>query len=97
MFVSIRRYTVGAGQRDEVVRRVDENWTDQLRQQPGFQAYYVVASGEDELISFTACEDSKTLSVAVEKSAEWVGGHLMELDVNLQEEWRGQVVSHLGG
>ncbi|HEX6547982.1 MAG TPA: hypothetical protein VF134_04500 [Candidatus Dormibacteraeota bacterium] len=96
MFISIRTYKVGAGQRDEVIRRVDENWTEELRKQPGVQEYFVVAPGSDELVSVTACLDDKTLASVVEKSAEWVGGRLMDLDVTLVDERRGQVVSRLG-
>jgi hypothetical protein len=97
MFASIRRYHVGPGQRDEVVRRVDEGWADELRRLRGAQSYLVVASAADELISVTVCEDETTLGLAVEKSAEWVGGHLMDLDVSMLDERRGEVVSRLGG
>lgn len=96
MFASIRTYSVGPGQRDEVVRRVDEGWLDELRKQRGAMSYFVVATGDNELVSFTACQDEGTLGMTVEKSAEWVGSHLMEFDVALQREQRGQVVSHMG-
>lgn len=97
MFMSIRTYTVGAGQRDEVVRRVDEGWTDELRRLPGFAAYYVVASGENELVSVTGFVEEKDLEAAVFKSGEWVGAHLMEFDVRLVDTKTGRVESHLGG
>jgi hypothetical protein len=96
MFMSIRRYRIGPGQRDEVVNRVDDNWTDQLRKEHGFLSYHVVATGPDELTSMTACIDEEALELVVQKSAEWVGTHLMGLEVNLEESRQGQVVSHLG-
>jgi heme-degrading monooxygenase HmoA len=96
MFMNIRRYRVGDGQRDEVARRVDEGWTDQLRTEQGFLEYYVVASAPDELISVTTCIDEQALARVVLKSAEWVGVHLMGLDVTLEEQRQGNVVSHLG-
>ena len=34
MFMSIRRYRIGEGQRDEVIQMVDEGWTDHLRKEP---------------------------------------------------------------
>jgi hypothetical protein len=96
MFMSIRRYRVGSGQRDEVVNRVDESWTDQLRKEPGFLSYHVVATGPNELTSMTACLDEETLEMVVQKSGEWVGTRLMGLDVVLEETRQGKVVSHLG-
>jgi Antibiotic biosynthesis monooxygenase len=96
MFMSIRRYRVGPGQRDEVVRMVDEGWTDHLRKEPGFLSYHVVATGPNELVSMTACLDGETLERVVQKSGEWVGTHLTGLDVTLDESRHGQVVSHLG-
>ena len=97
MFMSIRTYRVGPGQRDEVVRKVDEGWTDELRRLQGFVSYHVVASGENELVSVTTCIDEDSLSQAVFKSGEWVGGHLMELDVQLIDTKQGRVASHVGG
>lgn len=95
MHTSIRRYRVGPGQRDEVVRRVDVGWLDELRAIDGASSYQVVASGPDELISVTSCPSEASLRLAVEKSAEWVGAHLMDLDVSLLEEREGPAVSRL--
>lgn len=96
MFVSIRTYRVEQQQREEVIRRVDEGWVDELRKQRQALSYLVVATGPGELVSITACPDETVLERVVEKSAEWVGGHLMDLDVKLVDERHGQVVSHLG-
>jgi hypothetical protein len=96
MFMSIRRYRIGAGQRDEVARRVDEGWTDELRREPGFLSYHVVATAPNELVSMTACIDQEALARAVQKSGEWVGTRLLGLDVSLEDARQGEVVSHLG-
>jgi antibiotic biosynthesis monooxygenase len=96
MFMSIRTYRVGSGQLEEVVRRVDEGWADQLRSEPGFLSYHVVATGPNELVSMTACLDEDSLERVVQKSGEWVGTRLMGLDVALEHSLMGKVVSHLG-
>ena len=96
MFMSIRRYRIGEGQRDDVIRMVDEGWTDHLRKEPGFLSYHLVATDENELISMTACIDEDTLEKVVQKSGEWVGTHLTALDVKLEHSSVGKVVSHLG-
>ena len=96
MFMSIRTYHIGSGQLEEVVRRVDEGWADELRSEPGFQSYHVVATGPNELVSMTACLDENSLERVVQKSGEWVGTRLMGLDVVLEHSHMGKVVSHLG-
>jgi hypothetical protein len=96
MFMSIRRYRVDPGQRDEVVTMVDEGWADHLRNEPGFLSYHVVATAENELVSMTACQDEETLEKVIQKSGEWVGTHLSGLTVKLEDSRLGKVVSHLG-
>jgi hypothetical protein len=96
MFMSIRRYRIGHGQQDEVVRLVDEGWTDQLRKEHGFLSYHVVATGPNELTSMMACQDEETLERVIQKSGEWVGTHLTGFDVVLEDSRLGKVVSHLG-
>lgn len=96
MFMNIRRYRIGPGQRDEVVRRVDEGWADQLRNEPGFVSYHLIAAGPDELVSVTACLDEQHLAQVVQKSGEWVGVHLLGLEVTLEDQRQGIVTSHLG-
>jgi hypothetical protein len=96
MFMNIRRYRIGPGQRDEVVRRVDEGWVDQLRKEQGLVSYHLLASGPDELVSVTACLNEQELARVVQKSAEWVGVHLLGLEVTLEDLRQGMVVSHLG-
>ena len=96
MFMNIRRYRIGPGQRDEVVRRVDEGWADQLRNEPGFVSYHLVAAGPEELVSVTACLDEQDLARIVQKSGEWVGVHLLGLEVHLEDQRQGMVASHLG-
>jgi hypothetical protein len=41
--------------------------------------------------------EEETLAAVVFQSAEWVGAHLMDLDVTLENEKRGRVVSRMGG
>jgi hypothetical protein len=96
MYMSIRTYRIGSGQLDEVVRRVDEGWADQLRKEPGFLSYHVVATGPNELVSMTACLEEDTLERVVQKSGEWVGTRLTGLDIALEHSRVGKVVSHLG-
>jgi hypothetical protein len=44
----------------------------------------------------TACIDEESLQRVVQKSGEWVGTHLMGVDLSLVDSRQGKVVSHLG-
>jgi heme-degrading monooxygenase HmoA len=96
MYAIIRRYRVAPESADEVIRRVDEVWLDQVARMPGFVSYYVVRGGDAELTSMTVVIDGEAGQRALEASAEWVGGNLMDLDVNLIDMRQGQVVVHGG-
>jgi hypothetical protein len=96
MYAIIRRYRVAPESVDEVVRRVDGIWLDQVSRMPGFVSYYVTRTGDAELTSMTAVIDGEAGQRALEASAEWVGGNLMDLDVNLIDMRQGHVVVHGG-
>jgi hypothetical protein len=96
MHMAIRHYRLPAAQVDEVVRRVDDLWLERARELPGFVSYYVTRTGEDRLTSVMVFAEQTELEKAVEASAEWVGGSLMDQDVEFLETWRGEVVVHGG-
>ena len=85
-----------ANQVDEVARRVDENWVDQIRSMPGFISYHVVKAGSDQLVSLAAFATEENALQAAEASAEWVGAWLLDLDVEFLEMRQGPVVAHAG-
>lgn len=92
MYLTIRNYKVAPENVDEVVRRVDENWLEQVRRMSGFVSYYVARTGDGGLTSLTVFVDAEKAQLAQEASAEWVGGNLMDLDVQFQSMHEGPVV-----
>ena len=42
MFASIRRYRLQRGSMDELTRRVDEGFAEEIGRQPGFVAYELI-------------------------------------------------------
>lgn len=96
MYLTIREYRMPAGQVDQVVTRVDDDWLDQLRKDPGFVSYYVAQVDEDRLVSVTVSLDEAAGERIAEASAEWVGAHLIEFDVQFIEMRKGSVAVHGG-
>lgn len=96
MYMTIRHYRVPPSKMDEVVRRVDEVWLDTLSKLAGFESYYVVQPDDSHLTSVSGFIDESSGRKAAEASAEWVGSHLSDLDVEFLEMWQGPVVVHAG-
>ena len=97
MYMTIREYKVSPQQADEVIRRVDTNWLEELRKVKGFVSYHVVRTGEDQLVATAAFLDEASAKRGAEASAEWVGQRLlMDLDVEFLGMREGPVVVHEG-
>ena len=92
----IRRYAIEPHKIDEVVRKVDEQYLEKVRQLPGFEAYYVVDSGEGRLTSITVSADKVTSHDTTRLSQKWVDTWLREVHLELVESIEGPVVVHGG-
>jgi hypothetical protein len=76
MYISLRRYRMGAGSIDDLMHRVDVDFADALAQQPGFVAYQAVDCGDDEVLSITLFHDEAGAAESNELAAEWVSENL---------------------
>ena len=94
MYAIIRRYQVPATQQEEVVRRVDESWLEEVEKLPGFQSYYVMRSGSVELMSVTMFLDRETSNTSALANRRWQQEHLLDKEVVLLESWHGEVLVH---
>ncbi len=97
MYMTIREYRVSEQQVDEVIRRVDTNWVEELRKVKGFLSYHVVRPEGDRLVAIAAFLDEAAAKRGAEASAEWVGQRLLiDLDVEFLGMREGPVVVHEG-
>jgi heme-degrading monooxygenase HmoA len=97
MYMTIREYKVSPQQADEVIRRVDTNWVEQLRKVKGFVSYHVVRPDPDRLVAIAGFLDQGSARMGAEASAEWVGQRLLlDLDVEFIGMREGPVVVHEG-
>src|SRR3954468_2007089 len=53
LFASIRRYRLRGGSMDELTRRVDEGFAEDIGRQPGFVAYEFMDCGDGEILTFS--------------------------------------------
>src|SRR2546428_12839549 len=96
MYMTIRHYRVPPSKMEEVVRRVDEVWLDRLSKLEGFESYFVTQPDDSHLTSVSVFIEEEAGRKAAEASAEWVGSHPSDLDVEVLEMWQGPGVGHRG-
>ena len=78
MYTVIRRYQ-GVQDTAEVARRAVEEFAPQLRDQPGFQGYWVVNAGDGVLATITAYESEEAAADSTAAAATWVQENLANL------------------
>jgi hypothetical protein len=96
MYMVIRRYAIQPSKVDEVIRKVDEQYLEKLRLLPGFEAYYVVDSGDGKISSVTLSTDEDGAKATTRLSKEWVDTWLGDVHLDLVETIEGPVVVHGG-
>jgi hypothetical protein len=58
MFASIRRYRPHSGSMDELARRVDGGFAEQLGAQPGFVSYEFLDGGDGDVLTISVPYDA---------------------------------------
>ena len=86
MFTSIRKYTVKRGSVAEYARRVQEGFVPLLRQMEGFQAYYLLDGGSQDVLITISMFSSVDEAVASNvKAADWVRNNVLDLTKGMPE------------
>ena len=78
MHTVIRRYN-GVQNSEEVVRRAIEEFAPQLRDQPGFQGYWVIDAGDGVLATISIFESEEAAEESNSASATWVQENMPQL------------------
>jgi hypothetical protein len=78
MYTVIRRYQ-DVVDTTEVARRAVEEFAPQLREQPGFQGYWVVDAGDGVLATITVYETEDAADQSTAAAATWVQENIPNL------------------
>jgi len=78
MYTVIRRYQ-DVQDTAEVARRAVEEFAPQLRDQPGFQGYWVVNGGDGILATITVFESEEAAAASTAAAATWVQENMPNL------------------
>ena len=69
---------------DEALRRAETGLLPTFRSQPGFVAYGVVKSGENEGVSLNVWETREQAEKAVQVAATWIKDNLADMTESVQ-------------
>ena len=90
MYAAIRRYR--AADIDETLRRADEIYAAAVASQVGFCGYQIVRTGPHEVMSQLLFETRDEVDRNRSFTKEFTDVGFAGLDVELLDEWRGEVV-----
>lgn len=69
MFASIRRYRLISGSMDDLTRRVDDGFADEVWVQPGFVSYGLIDCGEGESVTISLFDGQHDAEASREQGA----------------------------
>jgi hypothetical protein len=80
MFASIRRYRMRTGSMDELARRVDEGFAEEICVQPGFVSYEFVDCGDGEVMTISIFREADGAAGSRELAQRWTNENLQNLE-----------------
>jgi hypothetical protein len=80
MFASIRRYRLKRGAMDELARRVDEGFAEEIGAQPGFMSYEFIDCGAGEVVTISLFREVSQAEASRELAERWTAENLGDLE-----------------
>jgi len=92
MFASIRRYRLAQGSMDELSRRVDTGFADQIGAQPGFVSYEFIDCGDGEIVTISLFREAIQAQASRDLAQRWTEENLDDFDFVRTEALHGEVL-----
>ena len=92
MFASIRRYRLQRGSMEELTRRVDEGFAEDIGRRPGFVAYEFMDCGDGEIVTLSVFRDADQAEASRELALRWTEENLQDLEFGRLEALRGEIL-----
>ena len=80
MYVSVRRYTIGAGSIDALAHRLEVEFAPAIAQEPGFLGYLAIDAGDGAVETVSVFVDATTAHRSDELAAGYVAERLAEFE-----------------
>jgi hypothetical protein len=92
MFASMRRYRLERGTMDELARRIDEDFAEQLAAQPGFVSYEFMNCGFGEFMTMSVFSTLEQAEASRELARRWAEEHRDEFEFPRLEAAHGEIL-----
>jgi len=92
MFASIRRYRLQEGSTDELMRRVDDGFAEEISRQPGFCSYEALDCEDGEIITISLFGAAHQAEGSRELARGWSEENLKDLGFTSLEALRGEIL-----
>jgi hypothetical protein len=92
VFASIRRYRLARGSVEDVARRVDEGFAEEIRAQPGFVCYEFIDCDDGEIITVSLFGNARQSEASRDLAQRWTGENLGDMELNRIEALHGEVM-----
>jgi hypothetical protein len=92
MFVSIRRYRLVHGSMEELMRRVDTGFADEIGSQPGFVSYEFMDCGDGEVLTVSAFQTAEEADASRDLAQRWTQQNLQGFEFTRLESMRGKIM-----
>jgi hypothetical protein len=92
MFTSIRRYRLHRGSMDELTRRVDEGFAEDIGRRPGFVAYEFIDCRDGEIMTLSVFREADQAEASREFAKRWTEENLQDLEFSRLEALRGEIL-----
>jgi hypothetical protein len=92
VFASIRRYRLRRGSMEELTRRVDEGFAEDIGRRPGFVAYEFMDCGDGEIVTLSVFRDADQAEASRELALRLTEENLQDLEFGRLEALRGEIL-----
>lgn len=92
MFASVRHYRLQQGSMDELARRVDASFAEELSSQPGFVSYEFLDCGDGEVMTVSVFQTAEEAEASRELAQRWTDEHLSDFRFTRLEGAHGEVI-----
>ena len=92
MFASIRRYRLARGSMEELARRVDEGFAEEIATRPGFISYEFIDCGENEIMTISLFNEASQADASREFAQRWTEENLSDQEFRRIEALHGEVM-----
>ena len=97
MFASIRRYRLHEGSTDELMRRVDDGFAEEISRQPGFCSYEALDCEDGEIVTISLFGEAEQAESSRELAQRWSDENLSDLEFTRLEALRGEILVSRAG